>query len=284
MKDTPTLYKVVDNDTRKNVADKFTTQENAEQFVNYHKFKQTECENSSTDGKPRSWNYMTEKCVSRPPTDPNGSTTKDGVKVPVKIKGEWKYDFDKDPKDGGARYNGPAAGTSVVMVGYFTMNGGSDDVSAKLLGGRHTDDNPPGNIAGTCYDLGIETDTGRPRLRIECPHADMSDDLQGSVDEQGVDFMGKWVGMIAIAQQEPDGVRIQYWQDQGDNESSPANQWKKLYEYFDTGQSKPGDADDSKFPLKDLSLAKNTEQNTWRIDHSPGLDAKWLAVAEIDVG
>jgi hypothetical protein len=284
MKDEPTLYKVVDTVTEKNVADNFTQRSNAEQFINYHKSKQTECENKSTGNEKHRWNYLQEQCVKAQSglrTTEEGSTTRDGITVPFKIKGEWKYNFEEDRRDGGARYNGPAAGTSVVMVGYFTMDGGSDDVSAKLLGGRHTSSN---TMMGTCYDLGIETNTGRPRLRVECPHHDMSDNLTGSVSEQGSDFMGKWVGMMAAAIQEPDGVRVQYWQDQGNNESTPTNQWKLLYEYFDTGQNKPGEADDSRFPLRDLNHTDGTAQNTWRIDESPGLQAKWLAVAEIDVG
>ena len=49
--------------------------------------------------------------------------------MPFKIKGEWDYEYETDERDGGARYNMNAAGTSLVMVGYFTMSGGDDDVS-----------------------------------------------------------------------------------------------------------------------------------------------------------
>jgi hypothetical protein len=102
------------------------------------------------------------------------------------------------------------------------------------------------------------------------------------VSERGIGFMNKWVGMMAVALQEQGGVRVQYWQDQGNNESSPANEWKLLYEYFDTGQDKgDGGFDNSKFPLRSLP---GSAQNTWRIDESPGLKEKWLAIAEIDVG
>jgi hypothetical protein len=279
MRDDQTLFKVVDDNTGKNVADRFTERANAQQFIDYHKFKQEECKNSGTQDEPTTWNYINEKCTRG--FRSTGSTTRDGVIVPYKIKGEWKYNVSKDPRDGGARYNMPAAGTSVVMVGYFTMNGGSDDVSAKLLGGEHSDD----EYRGTCYDLGIKTNTGKPRLRCECPHPEMSDDLDGIVNQRGLDFMNKWVGMMAVAIQEPDGVRLRYYQDQGNNDESPANQWKLLYEYFDTGQHKPGDDDfdESKFPLRNLNTAEGTAQNTWRIDHSPGLKEKWLAIAEIDI-
>ena len=78
-----------------------------------------------------------------PPNPPGGGgTTRDGVTVPFKIKGQWDYEYEKDERDGGARHNMNAAGTSLVMVGYFRSSGGSDDVAMKLLGGAHTDSAP----------------------------------------------------------------------------------------------------------------------------------------------
>ena len=98
-----------------------------------------------------------------PPNPPGGgSTTRDGVTVPFKIKGQWDYEYEKDERDGGARHNMNAAGTSLVMVGYFRSSGGSDDVAMKLLGGAHTDSAP---YDGCVYDPAIAVDSGQPRLR-----------------------------------------------------------------------------------------------------------------------
>ena len=208
---------------------------------------------------------------------PGSSTTKDGVTVPFKIKGEWDYEYETNERDGGARYNMNAAGTSLVMVGYFTMSGGDDDVAAKLLGGRHTDSAP---YEGCVYDPAIQTDNGQPRLRAECPHPDYTGNLDLDFSKQGISYHGKWVGTMAVAIQEQNGVRIQMFQDQGDNEVRPANQWVKVLEFFDDGTKVSGIEGADRFPIRELP---NNAQNTWRIDESPGLQEKWLAIAEIDV-
>jgi hypothetical protein len=171
----------------------------------------------------------------------------------------------------------PAAGTSLVMVGYFTMTGGSDDVAGKVLGGRHTDS---AKYDGCIYDPAIETNTGRPRLRCECPHPDYSNNLNLDFSKQGISYIGKWVGTMVVAIQEQAGVRIQMFQDQGNNENTPANGWVKVLEFFDDGTKVRGMAGADRFPLRSLP---NPAQNTWRIDESPGLREKWLAIAEIDV-
>jgi hypothetical protein len=208
---------------------------------------------------------------------PGSSTTKDGVTVPFKIKGEWDYEYETDERDGGARYNMNAAGTSLVMIGYFTMSGGDDDVAAKLLGGRHTDSAP---YDGCVYDPAIQTDNGQPRLRAECPHPDYTGNLDLDFSKQGISYHGKWVGTMAAAIQEQNGVRIQLFQDQGDNEVRPANQWVKVLEFFDDGTKVSGIEGADRFPIRELPASA---QNTWRIDESPGLQEKWLAIAEIDV-
>src|ERR671919_639441 len=92
------------------------------------------------------------------------------------------YEYRTNERDGGARYNMNAAGTSLVMVGYFTMSGGDDDVAAKLLGGRHTDSAP---YEGCVYDPAIQTDNGQPRLRAECPHPDYTGNLDLDLSKQG---------------------------------------------------------------------------------------------------
>jgi hypothetical protein len=157
------------------------------------------------------------------------------------------------------------------------MSGGDDDVAAKLLGGRHTDSAP---YDGCVYDPAIQTDNGQPRLRAECPHPDYTGNLDLDFSKQGISYHGKWVGTMAVAIQEQNGVRIQLFQDQGDNEVRPANQWVKVLEFFDDGTKVSGIEGADRYPLRELPASA---QNTWRIDESPGLQEKWLAIAEIDV-
>ena len=270
MKDDPTKFKVVD-DKNINVADLFISQATAQQFIDYHKWKQAQ---------PAPTPEPTPSPTPNPeptPAPAGSSTTKDGVVVPFKVKGEWKYNFTKDARDGGARYNGPAAGTSLVMVGYFTATSGSDDVAAKLLGGTHTE--PPREYEGCCYDPAIKVDTGAVRMRCECPHPTYSANIPLDFSKQGIGFHGKYVGVMAVAKQEVTGVRIQLYQDQGDNSTKPANQWVKLIDHINKGPI-PGLAGGNRFPIRQLV---SSAQNTFRIDETPGLNAKWLAIAEIDV-
>jgi len=212
-----------------------------------------------------------------PNPPPGGSTTRDGVTVPFKIKGQWDYEYETDERDGGARYNMNAAGTSLVMVGYFRSSGGSDDVAMKLLGGRHTDSAP---YDGCVYDPAIAVDSGQPRLRAECPHPDYTGNLDLDFEQQGVSIHNRWVGFMAVALQEQAGVRIQVYQDQGNNDNQPANQWVKVLEFFDDGTKVSGIEGADRFPLRELPA---TAQNTFRIDETPGLQEKWLAIAEIDL-
>jgi hypothetical protein len=55
---------------------------------------------------------------------------------------------------------------------------------------------------------------------------------------QGLSFVGKWRGMMTIVTQETKGVRLQWFQDQGDSESKPANKWVQIYEYLDNGKNR----------------------------------------------
>jgi hypothetical protein len=211
------------------------------------------------------------------PPPGGASTTRDGVTVPFKIKGQWDYEYETDKRDGGARYNMNAAGTSLVMVGYFRSSGGSDDVSMKILGGRHSDSVP---YDGCIYDPAIAVNSGQPRLRAECPHPDYTGNLDLDFEQRGVSIHNRWVGFMAVALQEQAGVRIQVYQDQGNNDNQPANQWVKVLEFFDDGTKVRGIEGADRYPLRVLPA---TAQNTFRIDETPGLQEKWLAIAEIDL-
>lgn len=279
MRDKPALFKVTDS-AGKNVATDFSSKQTAQQYIDYHKsiYDEEKPEPEEPEPEPE----------PEQPTPEGSSTTKDGVIVPVAIKGAWKYTVKEDWRDGGARFNMPGAGTSNVMVGYFTATeDGGDEVSAKDLMGRHTGSaGDPESYMGCGYDLGCPVGGGKPRMRAECPHPKYTSTLKDTeFVGNALSFVGKWRGMMLVCQQESTGVRLVWYQDQGDNETKPANKWVKIYEYLDDGKIKKlsgGGFEGDIFPIKNLDHTKGTAQCVWRIDETPGLKQKWLAVAEIN--
>lgn len=215
------------------------------------------------------------------PTPVGSSTTKDGVVVPVKIKGAFDYTVREDWRDGGARFNMKAAGLQLVMVGYFTATkDGGDEVSAKVLGGRHTSS---AKYQGCMYDLGAPVGGGTARMRCECPHPTYTSTLKGPqvIKAAAVDsIVGSYKGFMVIVTQEAGKVRLKWFQDVGPNDTKPANKWKSIYEYLDDGKNLDG-IDSKFFPIKNLDHTEGTAQNTWRIDATPGLKQKWCAIAEL---
>jgi hypothetical protein len=280
MRNFPALFKVVD-DKGVNVATDFSSQRTAQAYIDYNKSIYKE-----PDPEPEP--------EPEPEPQPGGgggaegeSVTKDGVKVPVKIKGSWSYQVKEDWRDGGARFNMPGAGTSLVTVGCFTATQDKgDEISPKVLMGRHTGNaGSPESYMGCGYDGGIRVGGGKPRMRAECPHPKYTSALKDPiVAESALSMVGKWRLYMVIVKQEDKGVRIQMFQDQGDCETKPANQWKKIYEYFDTGQIakiKESGMDLKFFPIKNLDHTKGTAQTVWRCDDTPGLKQKWMAVASL---
>lgn len=283
MKDPPVLFKIIDNKAI-NVATNFSTKETAQYYIDYY----TSIFTGSQDEKPQEPEPEPEPEPGEPPAVAGESVTKDGVKVPVKIIEGWNYSVREDWRDGGARFNqtGPGS-TSLVTVGYFTASADEgDEVSSKDLMGRHTGNaGDPDSYMGGGYDLGISVSGKKPRMRAENPHPKYTDTLENPIlSKDGLSFVGAWRGMMTVVTQEPEGVRIEWYQDQGDNETKPANKWVKLYEYFDTGQIakiKKSGFEGNLFPIRDLKHTKGTNQTVWRIDNTPGLKQKWIASAKI---
>jgi hypothetical protein len=292
MKDFPALFKVVDDDKGKNVATNFATQELAQTYIDYYKSNYKDPEPDTEEPETEEPKPEEPKPTEPPATGGGGTVeaiTKDGIKVPVKIRGLWKYAVKEDWRDGGARFNMPAAGVSMVLVGAFTCDkDGGDDVSPKLLMGRHTGSpGQPVAMMGCGYDGGFKVGGGKVRMRAEGPHnlyTETLDDYEKS--EPCLSCVGKWRVYMATVTQEEKGVRIKFYQDQGDCETEPANEWKLCYEYFDDGKIKKhqkGKMDLSAFPIRNLDHTKGTAQTVWRVDETPGLKQRWLAVAEQEV-
>ena len=191
--------------------------------------------------------------------------------------GETRYDFEEDFRSNSKRWDFHDWGaTNYELRGYFKASSNvNDEVSGVLGGGRHSSGSSPRS-----YSVGIDTDDGsNPRYRFEEDHPDYEAGQSGPGDGQGggIGIVDQWVGFNFVIRNLDNGVLLQIWQDQGNNEGEgegegsgggPANEWKLVASWVDTKfnqQDRPGDA---------MTLL--------RIDGNVGaVDYKWVAVQEI---
>ena len=164
---------------------------------------------------------------------------------------------------------------NMEMTGYFFKSSpSSDTVSCKIRGGRHTDSAPRD---GCCYILQPPTNGGTFEYQIECPHPnnhDCSPSFAGNCLS-----MGAWRGYKAIVWNTTNNcVHWECWQDQGNNSSSPANQWVRVGWHTDCSGS-CGNIDS---PL--LRPKGSTSQATFRIDENSGTQGKWLSIVQLVAG
>lgn len=185
----------------------------------------------------------------------------------------FRWDRRKGTGDGN-RFNFTNLGQSFASAEYtgyfkFTQNPVDDEVSGKQGGGKHSDGLKP-----KCFDTGIKIRDGKTRLRLENKHPQMINRVTGPAGEPLKD---KFIGYRFIKKNEADGgVRIQIWQDTGNNEGdTPANEWKLLLDTVDRNQ-----------PEHPWTIPPNDHVETIRID-DPGHDGlknlriKWLCLSEI---
>lgn len=191
--------------------------------------------------------------------------------------GPTRYDFEEDFRGDSKRWDfHDVPWTNYELRGYFKASSNvNDEVSGVLGGGRHSSGSSPRS-----YSVGIDTDDGsNPRYRFEEDHPDYEAGQSGPGDGQGggIGIVGQWVGFNFVIRNLSDGVLLQIWQDQGNNEGEgesesgsggPANEWKLVASWVDTKfnqQDRPGDA---------MALL--------RIDGNVGaVDYKWVAVQQI---
>jgi len=277
----PNLFKIVDSEGI-NVATDFTSEITAQAFIDWS-------QSTDNDDQPTDDNEPDIPSVPEEPTTAGESITKDGIKVPFEIEGNWDYTVKEDWRDGGARFNMICPGTSVVIVGAFTGTGGSDERSPKLLMGRHTDNK--GNnehYMGCGYDGGIPIKGGFPRLRLEGPHNKYTSALKKFITrKEAKSCINQWVLNMAAAIQEEKGVRFLIYEAKSiQSGDKPISDWEVIYEYLDDGTEakeltgKDG-LDLKHFPIRNLDHTKGTAQSVWRVDATPGLKQKWLAVAKV---
>ena len=223
MKDDKTKFKVVDKDNV-NVADNFNTKKGAQKFI----------DDAIANYKP------TEPPVEPPVEPPAGSGfDKNGVKLLFAKSENVDYKVEKDTRSGkndGIRWNWKIDGaTASEAWGYFrfSKNPVDDEVSIKWSEKSHSGSNDV-----QCYDTGVEIKTGKVRMRFENPHPQYSGNIGSG---QGAPLNDKWIGYKGVKIPQADGsVLIELYQDAGDNETKPSNQWKKIYSHKDTKYKRTG--------------------------------------------
>lgn len=105
-----------------------------------------------------------------------------------------------------------------VYVAWSNPSG--DEWGVQLGGGKHSDNSNP-----KCYVFGIDNKSGATRLRGEDSHPDYFSIGNGS---SGVGLSSKYLGGSFVKRAVSGGVLCEIWMDAGNNESSPANSWKRL--------------------------------------------------------
>jgi hypothetical protein len=178
----------------------------------------------------------------------------------------FKFNF----RDDGKRFDFKDLGRSFAsaeLIGYFRFNQDpvNDEVSGKQGGGRHSNGTRP-----KCYDVGIHIRTGKSRYRMEEEHPNM---INGDTGGVGSPLGNKFIGYKFIKKNESNGVRLQLFQDIGNNEGDkPSNQWEKVSDWLET-----------EFNWR---TPPNEHMETIRID-DPGdnglrnLEYKWICLSEI---
>ena len=267
MRDFPEQFKVVDA-AGKNVATNFTSQKVAEGFIAY--FQTHEFPPKDTNPTPEPGPNPNPNPNPTPEPTPGGSgTDKNGVKLLVADGSVIEYQYRENFRDDGKRFDFkiPNADKGTEAQGYFKFTGGrtvDDEVSIKWSEMSHSGSN---NVQ--CYDSGVDIKSGKTRMRFENPHPDYSGNLGGG---QGVPLKDKFIGYKGIWTPNADGsVTVKLYQDAGNNEgTTPANEWKEVYNYTDTKYKRNGPHPEVTIRVDDPG--KEGQKN---------LEAKWLSVATI---
>jgi len=257
MRDHPEQFKVVDG-AGKNVATNFTKKETADNFVAYfqtHEFP------------PKEDNPPTPEPGPNPEPTPGGNgVDKFGTKLLLADGSVVEYKYRENFRDDGKRFDlnvGDWPQSEAQGYFKFTKDPVDDEVSIKWSEKSHSGSNDV-----QCYDSGVSIQTGDTRLRFENPHPNYSGNLGKG---KGVPLNDKWIGYKGTKVVNSDGtVTIELYQDTGDNETKPSNQWKKIFSYTDSKYKRTG-----AHPYVTLRVddpGKNGQKN---------LEARWISVAKI---
>lgn len=183
--------------------------------------------------------------------------------------GPERHDHSKNFRDDGKRFDfsiNSSDYASCELYGYFACDNPPDDeVSGKMGGGKHS-----GSNTVNCYDMGIDCRNGDSRYRTEDQHPNYSG---GKAGGKGVGMSSKFIGYLFVKRNVSGAVLLEIWQDTGNNETAPSNQWNKVSSWRVTSplwQTPPSD-----------------HQETIRIDGPsgvPSLRYKWIGLMKIEAG
>ena len=252
MKDKPQMFKVVD-DADKNVATDFTTQANADYYIEYYKWLEQNPEPEPPQPEPG-------------PEPPTAGLDKEGVLMlyPTKQGGKEYYTKDYSYKRSAhGQASKPELGkiprdtftlTDVdFMVGEYTFIGkidftSPDDFSFKIGSLGHSGNDPDGE--GQCYSLGISS-IGTVHMSKETPRHPKTPNFDKKVTiEPGMpkslgQISNKTFGCKGVMQFVDGGknVQIDVYVDMDplDAQGKPKNGWKKWFSAKDDGtwENKP---------------------------------------------
>lgn len=260
MKQGQKLYKVTD-EKGVNIADLFTTPQNAQVFVAWHQWKQGK-EPAPPNPEPPG------PVDPNPNPQPGGSgTDKFGTELKYADGKTIVYEYKNNFRDDGKRFDmnvGDWKASEATAYFRFTQNPVDDEISIKWSEKSHSSSN-----AVQCYDTGVNIKNGKARMRFENPHPNYSGNLGSG---QGTPQGTKFIGYKGVKIPQANGsVLVELYQDTGDNEGAkPANQWKKIYSYTDSKYKRTGAHPHITFRVD--NPAKKGQKN---------LEIKWVSVARI---
>jgi hypothetical protein len=199
--------------------------------------------------------------------------------------GAENYRPQEDKRDDGYRWNfGGDFAPAMDIGGYFKINDGDDEVTLKMFGGVHDQDNPK-----LARDYDIKIDFNGNEVTLETEHQHNGDHGGPYVEHEHKSGLGlgslirKWVGFRAIGynfnKADESHTRLMAFVDTDGLEhgNKPANKWKKIADWEDHGQYisdvkkeyKKYDADwNHGPPYGKYPYGSNNAQQTIRIDET----------------
>lgn len=214
------------------------------------------------------------QCVPDTEPEPPGATDKNGITYLFPVRDE-RFDFDDNFRSDGKRFDFENfMGQPGCEIGaYFKINNdASDEVSGKGYGGGHSDDNPEHSQT---YDIGLNFEGDRCRLRIEHEHPDYTDTLESESLNLG-EFNGRWVGFRFLYFNIDNNTKcrmVVLVDNKGLNPAGkPHNAWEVIADWTDSGQYPHG-------PYVTYPFGQNNAQQTIRVDKVGGdNDLDWYGV------
>src|SRR5687768_14843216 len=152
-----------------------------------------------------------------------GAADSDGV-VARYGTGQVRKDYGRNFRDDGKRFDfsiNSSAYASCELYGYFALSNPHDDeMSGKMGGGKHS-----GSNTVNCYDIGVDLRNGATRYRTEAQHPEYS---SGKAGGQGKGMNSNFQGYLYVKRNVSGAVLLEFWQDSGNNQATPSNQWVKV--------------------------------------------------------